>query len=169
MWHGEPLIRSTARLALTAPVDLCVVVTGCDADLAEVALAGLTGERLLVVRALDWAEGLSASLRRGIVALPSTSQGAVVFLADMPLVPPASAARLIEALESGCAGAEFVRDGVPAHPVAYARSLYGDLAVLHGDTGGRGVLAARSDVMRIETDDPGATFDIDRLDDLGGC
>lgn len=165
-WRGEPLVRVTARLALAAPVDTCIAVTGCDGVQVEAALAGLAEDRLRVVRAANWSDGLSASLRRGIMALPATSRGIVVFLADMPLVPPTSAARLVEALDRGAVGAEFVRGGVPAHPVAYSRMLLSELATLRGDTGGRRVLATRSDVIRIETEDQGAVFDIDCIADL---
>lgn len=143
-----------------------MIVTGCDAGSVEAALGSLGDGRLRCVRSPDWAEGLSASLRAGIAALPDSSRGVVVFLGDMPLVQPRSAARLIDALEGGAAGAEFLRDGAPAHPVAYARTLFGDLAAMTGDAGGRRILAARTDVARFETQDPGAVFDIDRTEDL---
>ncbi|WP_176556288.1 NTP transferase domain-containing protein [Rubellimicrobium rubrum] len=164
-WCGEPLIRTSARLALSAPVETCFVVTGSDADLVGTALAGLEGP-LQIVHAPDWAQGLSASLRCGLAASPVSSRGVVVFLGDMPLVPPGSAATLIDALESGAAGAEFLRDGAPAHPVAYSRTLFDDLRGLRGDMGGRHILARRSDVARFEIDDPGASFDIDCPKDL---
>lgn len=119
------------------------------------------------MRAPDWSEGLSASLRRGLGALPAASRGVVVFLADMPLVPPGGAARLIEALASGAPGAELRHNGGPAHPVAYGRALFGGLGALRGDAGGRRLFAGRADVIRLEAGDPGATYDIDRVEDLG--
>ena len=140
-------------------------MTGSDADLVGTALNGLEGP-IQIVHAPDWSHGLSASLRCGLEALPASSRGVVVFLGDMPLVPPGSAATLIEALENGAAGAEFLWDGAPAHPVAYSLTLFDDLRALRGDMGGRRILALRSDVARFETDDPGALFDIDLPKDM---
>lgn len=166
-WMGEPMVRASARIALAAPVEACIAVTGCDAALVEVALRGLGGGRLRIVHAPGWSEGVAASLRAGLAALPGGSRGVAVFLADMPLVPPAAAGPLLDALEGGAVGAEYVSDARPAHPVAFARALYPDLARLEGDAGGRRLLAGRTDVVRIATADPGATFDVDLPADLG--
>ena len=90
----------------------------------------------------------------------------MVFLADMPLVPQDAAAHLIAALSEGALAAELVHDGQPANPVAYAAALFPDLLNLEGDSGGRRLLRGLPGVARIETDDPGAVFDIDRTEDL---
>nr|WP_280922882.1 nucleotidyltransferase family protein [Rubellimicrobium aerolatum] len=165
-WRGEPLVRAAARIALAAPVDLCIAVTGCDAERVEAALAPVRGDRLILARCPDWGDGLSASLRCGLRALPRTSRGVVVFLADMPLVPPGAAAPLLDALERGAIAAEYRRGGQPAHPVAFARDLYPELALLRGDQGGRALLPGRAGVARLTTGEPGAVLDIDRRSDL---
>lgn len=165
-WRGEPLICATARRVLAAPLDAVVCVTGCDAPEVEAALRGLSDRRLCIVRAPDWALGLSASLRRGIMALPPGSLGAVVFLGDMPRVPAGAAARLVAALSGGAPAAELVHAGHPANPVAFSAALFPALMALRGDAGGRRILPGRAGVVRLETDDPGAVFDIDRVEDL---
>lgn len=165
-WRGEPLIRAAARRALAAPVEAVVAVTGSDSVEVEAALQALRDPRLTIARAPQWASGISASLRRGLLALPPDSRGAVVFLADMPLVPLDAAAHLIAALSGGALAAELVHDGQPANPVAYAAALFPDLLNLEGDSGGRRLLRGLPGVARIETDDPGAVFDIDRTEDL---
>ncbi|TNC71346.1 nucleotidyltransferase family protein [Rubellimicrobium roseum] len=165
-WDGEPLVRASARRALAAPVDGVIAVTGCDAPEVEAALADLTDARLRIARAPDWAQGLSASLRRGLLALPPDCRGVVVFLGDMPRVPVGAAARLLDALSAGAPAAEILCDGRPAHPVAYAAALFPELLTLRGDTGGRRLLRDRPGVARIATKDPGAVFDVDRAEDL---
>jgi molybdenum cofactor cytidylyltransferase len=142
-------------------------VTGCDADLVETALDGLD-DRLRLVHAPDWSEGIAASLRCGLAALPTGSPGAVVFLADMPRVPPDIASRLIQALAGGAVAAEAVDGSRPAHPVAFSASLYPELMALQGDQGGRRMLTGRPGVVRVATDDPGATYDVDVPTDLDG-
>lgn len=165
-WRGEPLIRAAARRALAAPVESVVAVSGSDAVEVEAALQALRNPRLEIARAPEWASGISASLRRGLLALPPASRGAVVFLGDMPLVPLDAAAHLIGALAKGALAAELVHDGQPANPVAYAATLFPDLLALQGDSGGRRLLRGLPGVARIETEDPGAVFDIDRAEDL---
>ena len=165
-WRGEPLVRAAARTALVAPVEACIVVTGCDAEEVERALDGLEDSRLARVQALNWREGLASSLRAGVEALPPSSRGVVVFLGDMPLVPPSAAGLLIAALDQGAVGAEMRYQDRPAHPVAFGRALFGDLLSLKGDSGGRHLLAGRQDVARFTTQDAGATFDVDVAGDL---
>ena len=41
---------------------------------------------LVVVGAMDWAEGLSASLRAGFSSAPINARGVFVFLGDMPRI-----------------------------------------------------------------------------------
>ena len=168
-WRGEALVRHAARAALAAPVERCIVVTGCSADEVEAALAGLDEERLTTVRATDWASGQAASLRTGVAALPSASQGVVVFLGDMPQVPHDMASHLLAKIKAGAQAAESVLTGDPphpAHPVAFSRSLYPALLSLQGDRGGRDLLVGAALVAQVETHDPGATYDVDRRQDL---
>ena len=167
-WRGEPLVRWSARTALAAPVELCLVVTGSDASLVVAAMRDLAGSRLRFAREVDWDQGLSASVQRGIEALPANSRAVVVLLGDMPCVPPGQAGLLLAAIEAGAAAAETVLGGKRAHPVAFSRALYGDLRTLTGDQGGRGLLRGRTDVARLATSDPGSAFDVDRPDDLRG-
>ncbi|EYD74298.1 Molybdopterin biosynthesis protein MoeA / CTP:molybdopterin cytidylyltransferase [Rubellimicrobium mesophilum DSM 19309] len=121
---------------------------------------------MVSVRAPDWREGLAASLRAGVNALPGGSRGVVVFLGDMPLVPPSAAGLLIAALENGAIGAEMRFSGRPAHPVAFGRALFDDLRSLKGDRGGRHLLSDHDKTVRVETLDAGAVFDIDHVEDM---
>ena len=165
-WQQAPLVCAAATIALAAPVKRCVAVVGCDADDVEAALKTLGSDRLDIVRATDWNDGLSASLKRGLAALPPTSRGVIVFLGDMPLVSPQAAGPLIDALAKGAVGAEYRSDQGPAHPVAFARALYPELCAIPGDQGGRRLLMGRAGVVRLETRDAGATLDIDLKSDV---
>lgn len=165
-WRGEPLVCAAARIALASPVDRCFAVTGSEGDLVEAALDPVGNGRLTILRCPDWSDGLSASLRCGLEALPATSRGVVIFLADMPLIPAQAAAPLLEALAKGAPAAEYRLGDQPAHPVAFARNLYPELSLLRGDQGGRALLADRAGVVRLTTSDPGAVFDIDQRSDL---
>ena len=167
-WRGRALLDGALDAALAAPVDSVVVVTGADPAVEAIARTR-PDARLRTVHAADHAEGLSASLRTGIAALPSDAVGALVFLGDMPLAPQGVLRPLVEALVEGAAAAVPVRGGVRGHPAALSRLLFAELAQLEGDRGAGALLDRLGDaVVRIETDDPGALIDVDRPDDLAG-
>ena len=166
-WRGEPLIRATVRTALAADVERVTVVTGADADLLAEALSEFDDTRLKIVQSPDWAEGMAASLRSGIEALPQSTQAVVVFLGDMPLIPPALADRLLDAVVRGAPAATVRSSLGPAHPVAFSASVFPQLSALHGDRGARSVLKDLGDaVVHIHSDDPGVVLDVDLPGDL---
>ncbi len=167
-WEGRPLVRAATGIALSAPVDTVTVVVGGDADRIAAALSDVADLRLRVVHAADWRTGLSASLRAGIAALPADARGALVFLGDMPRVPPTSGAALLAALDAGAPAATVSVEGKPAHPVALSARLFSGVAALTGDRGARVLLAGIDGVVDLPSEDAGATFDVDSAADLSG-
>ena len=149
-----------------APV---LVVLGADADAAEELLDPSAG--LLVVRAQDWAAGLSASLRAGLRAASTIApepSAVVVVPVDVPDLTADLVARLLS--PDGESGGRIsdgtlrraVFGGRPGHPVVLGRRHWGPLLIeLTGDTGARDYLAARQ-VDEIECADLGTGLDIDR-------
>lgn len=159
-FRGKPLIAHVFELAISAPLDFRLVVTG--ARVGEIAaLAEAAGLRSL--HNPDFASGLSTSLRAGIAALPSDCDGVIVLLGDMPLIRPETLAAILQAAEANPAFAAIVptREGVWGHPVLLKRALFEDIATLTGDQGARKALQARKDVLTLEVDDAGILADID--------
>jgi molybdenum cofactor cytidylyltransferase len=164
-WRGRPLILAAVERALASPVDEVVVVLGADAEPMQAALKGLADPRLRLVHATHWCDGLAASLRAGIDALPPKSEGFLLFLGDMPLIPPELPAQVLNALTDGVAAVQPFHGGMPAHPVGFSSTLYEDLRHLRGDRGAARLLGGRADVVRIAAS-VGAVLDIDRREDL---
>lgn len=164
---GAPVIRRVAERVCDAGFAEVVVVTGADDAPVRSALNGLACR---IVHAPGWAEGLAASLRTGIAALDSASQGVCVFLGDMPLVPVALCADLIErAQAAGFAGRPRC-EGKPGHPVAFIRAAFADLMMLEGDAGATALLKARPEaVAYLDTADRGVLLDIDTPGDLAAA
>ena len=166
-WRGGVLLDGALTAALAAPVEGVLLVTGPNAaeaaagrDLAE--RLG-QGERLTIVAALDCALGLSASLRAGLAALPTDASGVLVFLGDMPVIPPDVPARLADALADGAPAAAPIHNGQRGNPVALSRALFADLAALTGDRGARGLLDGLGERLAlVETDSDGVLIDVDR-------
>lgn len=169
--RGGLLIDGALRTAFAAPTRGVLVVTGADPGVgpASEAFAERIGEsgRLRVVHAVDHGEGMAATLRAGVSALPEDMQGVFVFLGDMPRIPTAVLAPLARALEAGALAAAPVWAGVRGHPVVFAAALAPRLRVIRGDTGPRELLRSLGGALTlVAAPDDGILFDVDTADDL---
>ena len=164
---GAPVIRRVADAVMAAGFAEVVVVTGADDAGIRAALADVPCR---MCHAPDWAEGMAATLRTGIAALAPDTRGVCVFLGDMPLVPVELCAGLIGMAEKAGYAARPRVGGKPAHPVAFTRAAFPDLACLSGDEGAAALLKQRpGDVAYCDTEDSGALFDIDTPADLAAA
>ena len=165
-WNGTPLLHAALAAARAAPVDGVTVVTG--ADVADVgACIAAFDPAMRQVHASGYAEGMSASLRTGIAALPSDTDAAFVFLGDMPRVPHAVLQALADAVRLGAPAAVPVFQGRRGNPVMLAREVFADVAALDGDTGARQILQGLgSRVALVDSPDDGVLFDVDTPGDL---
>ncbi|AWM76446.1 nucleotidyltransferase family protein [Phenylobacterium parvum] len=172
-WRGAPLVAGAVQAALSTPSDPVIVVTGTDpgpvGDACRAAAERMDGaKRLRLVHAPDHAEGMGASLRAGVAALPPGMRGVFVFLGDMPDIPEEIFAPLMAAVEAGAPAAAPTFRGRRGHPVLFSAALLPDLARASGDAGAREVLASLdAGLARVESPDPGVLFDVDRPEDLG--
>ncbi|MCT2397965.1 nucleotidyltransferase family protein [Novosphingobium mangrovi (ex Huang et al. 2023)] len=157
--EGEPLLFHAIRAARAAPVDRVIVVTRPGLDTGT-----WTGTPPVDVIRLE-STALSESLKAGIAAAAG-SDGAFVFLGDMPTVPHEEAARLARLIGSSYAALPR-RDGRPGHPVLLSAAAFADIATLTGDEGAGRLLKARDDVAFDECTNPAIHFDVDRPEDLG--
>jgi CTP:molybdopterin cytidylyltransferase MocA len=159
--RGVPLLRDRATTALA---------TGCKVWLTlplralkrRFVLAGLD---VAVVEVPDAGDGMAASLRAGIAALPDNIAGIVVLLSDMPDITEEDISNIINAFQSD-AHANIWRgtsvDGVAGHPVLFPRWCFPALLALTGDQGAREVLRAHADrVATIALPDQHALTDLD--------
>jgi len=136
---GEPLVRRAARAALGSRARPVIVVTGHAHDAVAAALAGLD---VAIVHNPAYAEGLSASLKAGLAAVPAEADGAAVLLADMPAIDAAAIDRLVEAFDParGALVAVATVNGRRGNPVVWSRRFFPELAAVTGDTGGRALI-----------------------------
>ena len=170
-WRGGVLIDGALAAAFAAPARSVTVVTGADPKVmaAAKAFAERAGEpdRLRLVHCADHVEGMGATLRTGVAALPPDADGAFVFLGDMPLIPPTILPQLAGALTAGAAAAAPSFDGQRGHPVLFSRALFVQLLDLKGDQGARDVLKSLGPrLVIVPSNDAGTLVDIDAPDDL---
>ncbi len=154
-WGGSSLIDASLAVAKAAPVEGVLALTR-------------PGDRLIddpavrVVEVADWAEGMGATLRAGIAALPPDAAGAYVFLGDMPRIPRTVLAPMAEAVRAGAPAAAPVFEGLTGHPVLFSAALFPQLLQQAGDRGARGVLdALGARLAFVPAPDDGVLFDVD--------
>lgn len=169
---GGTVLAAALGAALAAPVRTVTVVVGAEPDAigAEAErVAAVLGEaqRLQLVGAPLWRDGLAASLAAGIAALPQDADAAFIFLGDMPRVPPDIALALAAALGAeSTAACPYVR-GRRGHPALIRRALFPALMALSGDRGAGALLAGLGErLARVDTSDPGVLLDVDTPADL---
>ena len=137
---GRPMIARTVDHVLASRAEPVIVVTGHERERVEAALAG---RPVRFVHAPDHAEGLSASLRAGLGAVPAVCEGALVCLGDMPLVGPGTLDRILDGFDpaAGRSVVQPVHEGQPGNPVLWGREFFTEIGALTGDRGARGLLA----------------------------
>jgi molybdenum cofactor cytidylyltransferase len=158
---GRPMVACTAQRLLSSHARPIVAVLGNEADAVDRALGKLPVER---VRNPDYAAGLSTSLQRGLVALPTDIDGVIVCLGDMPLIAGRELDRLIAAFNplEGRAIVLPTRRGQRGNPVLWSRQFFPEMMALSGDSGARRLIDEHADqVAEIEMDSDGVLTDID--------
>ncbi|MAY88468.1 MAG: 4-diphosphocytidyl-2C-methyl-D-erythritol synthase [Pseudooceanicola sp.] len=143
---GQPLLRRQAGIAQAATTGAVIVALPPAPHPRHDALAGLDVTTLPVP---DAAEGMNASLRAGVAALPSGTPAAMVLLADLPELTTDDLIRVGTAFDPAQTAAwrGTTEDGKPGHPIVFAARLFPQLLALQGDSGGREVVGPLGDAV----------------------
>jgi len=142
----------------------CTQVTVVLGAGAEEALPLLEGTGATAVVAADWADGMSASLRAGLVAAEGTdSDAAVITLVDTPDVGADVVRRLLDPLPGPGTLRRATYDGRVGHPVVIGRDHWAAITgSATGDTGARSYLAEHA-AQLVECGDLATGRDVDTL------
>lgn len=138
---GEPQLRRIARMArATSPLVIVTLPEGGPYALPRKSTLGGLQVRARVIQ--DAHEGLAASLRAGVRAAGALADGLMVVPGDMPELQEEDLALMIAVFRDDPQSIlrATTADYTPGHPVVFPSRLFGALAVLTGDQGGRSVL-----------------------------
>ena len=137
---------------------------GAYAESVESFLAGL--DPLLVIVNQEWDTGQASSLRAGISqAMASGCDGALVMLADQPLVDSSSISSLVEMFGRANRVVASRYSGVIGAPAVFGSEYFDRLLALVGDHGaGRWLRSNAELVTAVDMDE--AAVDIDTPDDV---
>lgn len=163
--EGTAWVRRAAELLVDGGCAPVLVVLGAEADQAR----ALLPPDVAVVLATDWADGMGASLRAGLTALPDLNADAVlVLLVDLPDLIPAVVRRMAEyAAPHALARATYgdTADARHGHPVLIGRDHWaGAAAAASGDRGARDYFDAHG-VVAVDCSDLAGGADVDTVPD----
>lgn len=164
--RGVPMVARVVDNVLDSRARPVVVVTGHERERVEAILAG---RPLLFAHAEDYAEGLSASLKAGLAALPPDVEGVVVCLGDMPLVTGAMIDRLIAAFDpaGGRAIVMPTFHGKQGNPMLWSMEFLPEMMRITGDVGARHLVGQHADrVTEVEMADDAVLRDFDTAETL---
>jgi CTP:molybdopterin cytidylyltransferase MocA len=164
---GTPWLATAIRALAEAGCSPVLVVLGAAADEAEALLRTLPeAGSAVVVRADDWADGMSASLRaalRAAAMLDPSPLALAIVPVDVPDLDAATVCRLLDAAPLDPAVLrQAVFRGRVGHPALIGRDHWEPLAAeVHGDAGARAYLAAHG-ARLVEAADLSTGADVDR-------
>jgi CTP:molybdopterin cytidylyltransferase MocA len=165
---GVPLLRRQVDMACAAALGP-VFVTVPEAPHPRHDILSTTGITTVVVP--DATIGMSASLRRGLAALPDTTTAVMILLADLPDLTTHDLRCVAQAVvvhPSKRIWRGATADGAPGHPIVFARALFPALKGLSGDQGGAAVVRDHSDdVHLVHLPADHARRDLDTPEDWG--
>ena len=142
---GQPLLRRMAQSACAAGIGPVIVALPPAPHPRHASLDGLPVVPVEVPNATD---GLSASLKRALAAVPETAPAVMILLADLPEILTQDIINVAQATVSNRHSLIWrgaTKDGEPGHPVILARPLFADLAALSGDAGAQVVIRRHAD------------------------
>ena len=164
--EGVPMVARVVDNVLGSHARPVVVVTGHERERVEAALAG---RPVLFAHAESYADGLSASLKAGLAALPPGLDGVVVCLGDMPLVAGPLIDRLIAHFdpEEGRAIVLPTFRGKQGNPMLWSLEFLPEMMGITGDVGARHLAGKHADrVVEVEVADDAVLRDFDTADAL---
>lgn len=159
---GSTIAAAAARNLRQVLPDSIAVVRREDLELRD----QLERLGLRVVTGREVENGMGASLALALHSV-DPARAAVIALADMPFVAPASIADVVGALGAGAAIAAPVYSGRRGHPVGFSSRFRAELLALTEDHGARDIIARHGEALvGVPCDDPGVLIDIDTPLDL---
>lgn len=162
---GEPMVRRLVGRAAQSKLTEVIVVVGKAANEVEKCCQGLD---VRMVRNRRFAEGQSSSVKLGLAAVDPTAAAVMFIPADQPELT-------VEVIDSilDCYSRTGGRIVVPTYrgrrgaPVLFDHALFGELAEIEGDVGGRQLFSSHGDeIVELPLASGAALRDLDTPDDL---
>ena len=161
--RGRPALQIVVETATAVAAQSVTVVVGAHA--ADI-MPMLSRKGVSTAVNRRWDEGLGASLRAGIAALPSSCAAVLVVLGDQVALTPDDLRRLAAAWKGqDSVIAAAVYQGRPGVPAIFPRWCFEELAQIKGDQGAKHVIQRHLSRL-VQVPMPNAAIDLDTPEDL---
>lgn len=165
VWQERPLLEHAIINAQAVLPGRVLVVLGAN---AETIGAGVNLHGSTAIINPHWAEGMAASIRAGVRALPAGAAGVLLLLCDQPLIAVQHLELLLKAWQArpDCIAAGAYKQTVGA-PALFPAPLFPELLKLSGDRGAKALFMRYPEkVLKIPL--PEAEIDFDCWGDYEG-
>ncbi|RMD95582.1 MAG: dUTP diphosphatase [Calditrichaeota bacterium] len=161
---NKTILSHSVENVLASRVSHIMVVVGANRKTAEIELANF---KVQVVFNKNYKQGMSTSLKAGLMALPGEATGVLILLADQPNLQPGTINRFVETFtrnpEKIIAGKY---QNMVGNPVLFPKKYFSELLQIEGDVGARSVLQKHlNEVITLELPED-EILDIDTPDDF---
>ena len=171
--HNRPVLAHVLDAVLASQARPVVLILGHQAEQVQAHIASyVTHPDLSLIENPDYLQGMSTSMRLGILALRSCDytkspngeiDSALVLLGDQPLITAQDINTLITTYRT--TGKRIIAptyEGKRGNPILFDASLFPELLEVTGDEGGRSVLERhRDEIATVEMGNPLANIDVD--------
>lgn len=160
-YRGTTLLGHVVEVARACAFDQLVVAVGGHADDVRAGV-DLSGAEVVVNDA--YGAGCSSSIAAALGAVDPRCETLALLLGDQPGIVPDTVAALLAGRGDAPLAVCRYEDG-RGHPLAFGRSVFGELATLHGDKGVWKLLDRRAtDVVEVPRPGP-IPRDVDTVED----
>ncbi len=141
--------------------DNALIVTGNEADKIKNMISG----NAQIIHNTDFADGLSTSIKKGVLVLSDECDGVMICLGDMPYITTNEYNKLIEKFENDKIIIP-VSKGKMGNPLIFSKQYFDELMRLSGDKGARSLLQKYTDkIIRVEMHSDVIFKDIDTFEE----
>ncbi|RLK10367.1 nucleotidyltransferase family protein [Ruegeria conchae] len=161
---GVPLLRRVAQRAIAVgPVFVALP------PMPHPRYTVLKDLDVLPVEIPDAREGINASLKGAMAAIPADAKAVMILLSDLPDLTTADLRNVLQSVKTHPANRIWrgaTNQGVPGHPVIFDRSLFAELIDLTGDSGAQSVVRRHKDAVHLHRlPSQNALLDLDTPED----
>ncbi len=161
---SRTILQWTVKHVLESCFEEVYVVAGAKVD-AYTEL--LKADDVTVLHNRDYEEGMASSIRAGVAALGRHVSGAMILLADQPLLAPATINRFLQTFLSKKVRIVAASSGGRiSGPAIFCKSLFSDLLQLRGDIGARQLFSKYQNEIQVVELCPEEALDIDAPEDI---
>lgn len=165
-WGKKKMIKQTLEIYLESPLAEIILVLGHE---AERILEEISPLPVKIMINSAYPEGMSSSLRCGLLAVNQETTGILIALGDQPGIRREVVADLVGAFQKFYPRQNiFVPTyaGQRGHPVIFSKKFFGEIEQLRGDVGGREILSRNeTEILEVQVESEGILWDIDTMED----